>query len=127
MGLCAGDTFKRASTYGLWSLLAPVGHARDPLTNFGYTKLPATTPNLQEREERKRSGYFVICHILSSLLLLGPALVLVTVLVQRAAHLADTNLATNTMAWQPSLAINTVATFPPPPLLPLPASAWQRP
>ena len=66
--LCAGDTFKRASTYGLWSLLAPVGHARDPLTNFGYTKLPATTPNLQEREERKRSSYFVICHILSRFL-----------------------------------------------------------
>jgi len=90
-----------------------VGHARDPLTNFGYSKLPATTQNLQEREERKRSSYFVICHILSSLLLLGPALVLVTVLVQRAAHL-DTNssMAINTMAWQPSLAINTMATFP---------------
>jgi len=110
--LCAGDTFKRASTYGLWSLLAPVGHARDPLTNFGYTKLPATTPNLQEREERKRSAYFVICHILSSLLLLGPALVLVTVLVQRAAHLDGNSLAINTMAWQPSLTINTMATFP---------------
>ena len=26
--LCAGDTFKRAATYGLWSVLAPVGHAR---------------------------------------------------------------------------------------------------
>ena len=63
--LCTGDTFKRASTYCLWSLLAPVGHARDPLTNFGYSKLPATTQNLQEREERKRSSYFVICHILS--------------------------------------------------------------
>ena len=47
-----------------------------------------------------------------SLLLLGPALVLVTVLVQRAAHLDGNSLAINTMAWQPSLTINTMATFP---------------
>merc|ERR1719429_136035 len=99
--LCAGDTFKRAATYGLWSVLAPVGHARDPLTNFGYTKLPATSQSLQEREEKKRSSFFIVCHILSSLLLLGPALVLVTVLVQRAAHLSEEAAAINTtMVWQ---------------------------
>jgi len=110
--LCAGDTFKRAATYGLWSVLAPVGHARDPLTNFGYTKLPATSQSLQEREEKKRSSFFVLCHIISSLLLLGPALVLVTVLVQRAAHLSEAAAINTSMVWQVDLVINTKAVFP---------------
>ena len=40
--LCAGDTFKRAATYGLWSVLAPVGHARYDLLQ----RLFVSTENL---------------------------------------------------------------------------------
>ena len=34
--LCIGDTFIRASVYGVWSFLVPVGYARDPLEPLDY-------------------------------------------------------------------------------------------
>jgi len=85
--LCAGDTFPRSCLYGLCSLLAPVGHARHPLTRLGYSKLSTSPP---QEEGSSRASYFVACHLLSSLLVLGPAVVVVVALVQRAALLPGT-------------------------------------
>lgn len=133
--LCAGDSFPRAVTYGVWSLLAPVGYARDPLVPLGYTSLApqgphqdggmdgllappgkdgardgllappgedgATQGHHQNKDgSRARASYFLSCHLLSSLLILGPALILLTALVQRAALLPG------------SLSISTRAIFP---------------
>ena len=30
----------RATAYGIWSLLVPVGYNRDPTAHFGYKKVP---------------------------------------------------------------------------------------
>ena len=34
--LCIGDNFLRATVYGVWSFLVPVGYARDPLEPLDY-------------------------------------------------------------------------------------------
>ena len=34
--LCIGDTFSRATVYGIWSFLVPVGYARDPMQPLDY-------------------------------------------------------------------------------------------
>ena len=38
--LCIGDRFYRACIYGVWSLLVPVGYARDPMAPLGYHPVP---------------------------------------------------------------------------------------
>lgn len=34
--LCIGDNFYRASVYGVWSFLVPVGYTKDPLEPLDY-------------------------------------------------------------------------------------------
>jgi len=107
--MCAGDSFPRSCLYGLWSLLAPVGYSRSPLVPLGYNPLHHSTMAQEEdqvldREDKNkvsaRTHYFLSCHLICSLAIMGPALVLVTALVQRAALLPD------------SLHVRTQAIFP---------------
>jgi len=99
--LSIGDMFPRAFTYSLWSLLAPVGYSRDPMTPLGYKAMKQT--EFQEEKdtvnseiepeqgvkimllrEQERSSCFLTSHVLTSLFLLLPSLIITTILVHRA-------------------------------------------
>ena len=43
--LCIGDNILRASVYGIWSFLVPVGYARDPLEPLDYNVLSTKGDN----------------------------------------------------------------------------------
>ena len=43
--LCIGDNILRASVYGIWSFLVPVGYARDPLEPLDYNVLSTKGEN----------------------------------------------------------------------------------
>jgi len=105
--LCIGDRFGRSCLYGIWSLLVPVGYSRDPVSPLGYYSVQSldTLESEQELNQSKevntsnRSSYFLTSHMLSSLFILFPSLVILTVLVHRAQVIS-------------SLAISTISIFP---------------
>lgn len=87
--LCIGDRFGRACIYGVWSLLVPVGYARDPVAPMGYKEVPnvAELDPAIEKEMKQwsaRARWFLSSHILTSLFILFPALIILTALVHRA-------------------------------------------
>ena len=43
--LCIGDNILRASVYGIWSFLVPVGYARDPMEPLDYNALSTKGEN----------------------------------------------------------------------------------
>ena len=43
--LCIGDNILRASVYGIWSFLVPVGYARDPMEPLDYNVLSTKGKN----------------------------------------------------------------------------------
>ena len=45
--LCIGDDILRASVYGLWSFLVPVGYARDPMEPLDYNVLSSKGKNVR--------------------------------------------------------------------------------
>ena len=45
--LCIGDDILRASVYGLWSFLVPVGYARDPMEPLDYNVLSSRGKNVK--------------------------------------------------------------------------------
>ena len=87
----------RAITYGLWSLLVPAGYNTDPTAFVGYTKLPlfpdhATVDDMMpasdepptEKELARshvRTKYFLTMHVLMSIFILGPSVVITYCLV----------------------------------------------
>ncbi len=105
--LYIGDDFPRSFSYGLWSMLVPVGYNRDPAEALGYAKV-----SLREQEEaackataaasstddedvvidpvsmrdverlRNRAKHFLTAHVVSSVVVLGSALLVTAVLVQ---------------------------------------------
>lgn len=114
--LCIGDSFLRASIYGIWSFLVPVGYARDPTQPLDYKRVDAKDPEMadinsytfeaepeqnnwmpeSEKEStlRSRSSYFLTSHTLSSLLILYPSVAIVTILVQRAQVISTLHVST---------------------------------
>ena len=45
--LCIGNDILRASVYGLWSFLVPVGYARDPMEPLDYNVLSSKGKNVR--------------------------------------------------------------------------------
>ena len=43
--LCIGDSFLRASVYGIWSFLVPVGYTKDPMEPLDYNILSQNGKN----------------------------------------------------------------------------------
>jgi len=122
--LCIGDSFLRASVYGIWSFLVPVGYTKDPMEPLDYNILsqndaetdhsdPApdtepyeAAPDLEDTNTtnyvvedkqstiRSRSSYFLTSHTLSSLFILYPSIAIMTVLVTRAQNIQDMDIST---------------------------------
>jgi len=88
--LCIGDRFGRATIYGVWSLLVPVGYSRDPVAPMGYQPVPDASDELHPatvkeiKQSSARARWFLSSHILTSLFILFPALIILTALVHRA-------------------------------------------
>jgi len=102
--LCIGDRFGRACLYGVWSILVPVGYSRDPITPLGYYSINSLD-NLEIEEYQSRvkpsdrSSYFLTSHMLSSLFILFPSVIILIVLVHRAEVI-------------PGLQVSTISIFP---------------
>jgi len=91
--LFVGDNFVRATAYGMWSLLVPVGYNRDPAAHFGYKKVAMIlehTYTVNEEElvtekditrSRVRSKYFLTMHILTSIFVLGVSLIFMLIII----------------------------------------------
>merc|ERR1711874_413006 len=56
--ICIGDNFFRASVYGVWSFLVPVGYTKDPLEPLDYKKISNEDSTIERRMEEDESPYF---------------------------------------------------------------------
>eukprot|EP00092_Neocalanus_flemingeri_P030720 GFUD01033357.1.p1 GENE.GFUD01033357.1~~GFUD01033357.1.p1 ORF type:complete len:394 (-),score=94.77 GFUD01033357.1:124-1305(-) len=102
--LCIGDRFGRSCLYGIWSLLAPVGYSRDPVSPLGYYSIQSLDileieelSQPQVVQDGQRSSYFLTSHMLSSLLILFPSLAILTVLVHRAQVISSLTISTTSI------------------------------
>merc|ERR1712110_882815 len=81
--LFVGDNFVRATAYGMWSLLVPVGYKKVAMI-LEHTYTVNEEELVTEKDitrSRVRSKYFLTMHILTSIFVLGVSLIFMLIII----------------------------------------------